>query len=176
VLPSALSSTDESVSTVKPRLCRVIVPVFAGLLVVTASLRAEEPEPPAPPRPYVLLDLMHQVQRYADKLYFSGQARNWRLADWYLWKLEAAALPMIEGKVQPYGNERYDARVLMKAMLIPAIRGFDAAIAAKDHATFTTRYRNLVNTCNACHVATEHGFVKITVPTSPIYTNQDYSP
>lgn len=152
----------------------VISMVGTALLPVAGI--ADEKEPAAAPRPYVLLDVMHQFQRYADKLYFSGEALNWELADWYLWKLEAAALPVIKGRVEPYRTERYDARPLMEAMIIPAIRAVGSAIDRKSDRDFLRTYQSLVQTCNACHAATEHAFVKIVVPTAPIYTNQDYAP
>lgn len=139
-----------------------------GLLSPILKLGATEKEESPPLRPYLLLDVMNQFQRYADKLYFSGSARNW--------KLESSALPVIDGRVERYRSERYDAQPLMKAMLIPAIRNVEKAIETKSDADFQRTYSALVQTCNACHAATEHSFVKIVVPTSPIYTNQDYTP
>lgn len=151
----------------------VLVSVIAA--AGAAGVRAEDPEPPAPPRPYLVVDVMAQLQRFADKLYFSGRAHNWELAEWYLWKLEQAALPVIEGRVEAYRDKRYDAQPLMKAMLIPTIRAVGRCIEKKDDAGFKHSYAALVQTCNACHAATEHAFVKIVIPTTPIYTNQDYS-
>jgi hypothetical protein len=147
-----------------------------GVLSPFMAVDASDDGAPAPPRPYLLLDAMHQFQRYADKLYFSGKTQNWELAGWYLWKLEAAALPVIEGRVERYRSERYDAQPLMKAMLIPAIRNVEKTIEAKQDADFQRAYIALVATCNACHAATEHAFVKIIVPTTPIYSNQEYRP
>jgi hypothetical protein len=127
-------------------------------------------------RPYELLDVMHQFQTYADKLYFSGQALNWELAAWYRWKIEAAALPVIEGQVEPYRTDRLDAQPTMKAMLIPALRSVEQAIEKKSESEFSQAYSGLVNTCNGCHVALEHPFVKIIVPSRPAHTNQNYAP
>ena len=150
--------------------------IVAAALVGVSGASAEESVVEAPPRPYVLLDVMHQFQRYADKLYFSGKARNWELANWYRWKLEAAAIPVIEGRVEPYRYEDYHAQPLMKAMLIPAVRSIENAINNKSDTELQKAYAALVQTCNGCHVATKHAFVKIAVPTVPIYTNQDYTP
>jgi hypothetical protein len=150
--------------------------ILTVALIALSGAKAEDPPAEAPPKPYVLLDVMHQFQRYADKLYFSGKAKNWELANWYRWKLEAAALPVIEGRVEPYRYEGYDAQPLMKAMLIPAVRSVENAVKKQSDTEFHKAYAALVQTCNGCHAATQHAFVKIVVPTAPIYTNQDYTP
>jgi len=154
------------------------VPVawLLGCAACSDAKPAQNPEPAAPPRPYVLVDVMGQFQRFADKLYFAGAAKNWELADWYLWKLEAAALPVIEGRIEVYRTEKYDVQPLMRNLLIPAIRALGEAIEKQSDADFALRYRALVQTCNACHTAAEHPFIRIVVPTAPIYTNQDYAP
>jgi hypothetical protein len=148
------------------------------LLLVTGALSAASADAEVPKRfrPYRLMDVMHQFQRYVDKLYFAGSARNWRLAEWYLWKIEQSAIPLIEGEVEPYRNDSYDARLLAKELLLPALRAISPSIESRDPPQFLTRYDGLVQTCNGCHVATNHGFVKIIVPTAPTYSNQDYAP
>jgi len=127
-------------------------------------------------KPYHLLDVMHRFQRYADKLYFSGKSENWELAGWYLWKLESAARPVIEGQTVPYRTENYDARPLMESMLLPAIERLESEIDAERADGFQSAYGSLVETCNACHQATEHGFVEIITPRQPTYGNQSYAP
>ena len=153
--------------------------LFAGSVVSgcdASARKSEEARPQTALRPYVLLDVMHQFQRYADKLYFSGKAGNWELADWYLWKLESAALLVVEHRVEPYRTDSYDAQPLMKALLVPAIHAMGPALEKKSEAEFLDNYQRLVQTCNGCHVATRHAFVRIVVPTTPIYTNQNYAP
>jgi hypothetical protein len=127
------------------------------------------------PRPFELLDVMHQFQRYADKIHASGQAKNARLVDWYAWKLEWASLQISEGQTAPYTGEYGDTRDMIKTMLVPTIKPVIDSAKAGDWDEFEGHYKVMVDACNACHIAAEHGFVKITVPTEPIYKNQDYS-
>jgi hypothetical protein len=145
-------------------------------IALSGCQKQEPSESQARLRPYELLDVMHQFQTYADKLYFSGQALNWELAAWYCWKIEAAALPVIEGQVEPYRTERLDAQPTMKTMLIPALRSIEQAIEKKNESEFMRAYSGLVDTCNGCHVALEHAFVKIVVPSRPAHSNQNYAP
>ncbi|MBL4836640.1 MAG: hypothetical protein JKY34_03600 [Kordiimonadaceae bacterium] len=126
-------------------------------------------------RPYDLLHIMHQFQRFADKLYFAGKAENERLTGWYLWKLEQAALHVTNHETQPWYPAKYDEAVLFEQMLFPAIADLNKTVEAKDWASFNDGYVDLIATCNACHGATAHEYIRIIIPTSPIYNNQDYS-
>ncbi|GAB3386885.1 hypothetical protein GCM10027514_28130 [Azotobacter armeniacus] len=124
-----------------------------------------------------LADVMADYQRYADKLYFAGQAQNWELADWYLWKLTKASWVVADGDVVEYRSvKEYDVAELTKRMLKPAIQRVDTAIAGKDAQAFQSAYATLVSTCNACHHASEHGFVQIVQPDEPTHKNQKYAP
>jgi hypothetical protein len=129
------------------------------------------------PRPFYLVDVMHLLQRYSDKIWFAGQARNQRLAEWYVWRLESAADHITDGVTEHYAGDNYDTRVLTEAMLMPALPPLYAAIERKDWAAFDTTYAALVDACNGCHLAANHGYVRIKVPDGePIYGNQDYAP
>jgi hypothetical protein len=154
---------------------RFTLSIALGIVLMSCRDGASSDAPPRL-RPYELLDVMHMFQTYADKLYFAGRARNWELAGWYRWKLEAAALPVVDGEVEPYRTERYDAQSAMKSMLIPALQPLEQAIEKQSEAAFEQAYLALIGTCNACHALTEHPFVKIIVPTSPIFSNQNYEP
>lgn len=128
------------------------------------------------PRPFELLDVMHGLQRYADKLYFSGQAQNARLAGWYSWKLEQAAANIKNGLTEPYARDGWDTRQLVH-MLDSPVAAVNEAIGEEDWAAFDEAYEHLVQTCNGCHVAADHGYVVIKVPDGPpIYSNQVYEP
>lgn len=127
--------------------------------------------------PFRMADVMADYQRYADKLYFAGQARNWELARWYLWKLTKASWVVADGDVAEYRPvEEYDVAELTRQMLKPALQGVGSAIASQDAQAFQSAYTTLVNTCNACHHASQHGFVQIVEPDEPTHKNQKYAP
>ncbi|SIR47456.1 hypothetical protein SAMN05216509_2452 [Pseudomonas sp. B10] len=123
-----------------------------------------------------MVDVMADYQRYADKLYFAGTEENWELAGWYLWKLRKASWVVADGSVIEYrGVEDYDVATLTQSMLWPVLNHLDSVVEAKDPTAFRNAYETLVNTCNACHHVTQHGFVKIVKPETPTYGNQQYS-
>jgi len=123
-----------------------------------------------------MVDVMADYQRYADKIHFAGTAENWELAGWYLWKLRKASWVVADGSVTEYRSvKKYDIAALTQTMLWPVLNHLDSAVEAKDPAAFQKAYETLVNTCNACHHATQHGFVKIVEPDTPTHRNQQYS-
>lgn len=124
---------------------------------------------------FSVVSTMGQFQRFTEKLYFSGAARNWRLADWYTWKLNAALLTLKEGHVGHYRDiEAYDVAELTGLMLEPVVEAFYPIIEARDLAAFRSQYQVLVETCNACHQVTEHPQIVITVPSASSFSNQSY--
>ena len=126
-------------------------------------------------RPYDLLHVMHQLQRFVDKIYFAGTAKNKRLTEWYLWKLEQAALHITNGETKPWHPTKYDEKELISGILFPAIQDLNTIVEGEDWGTFQESYETLLTACNACHGVTEHDYVRIIVPSEPIYKNQDYS-
>lgn len=114
-------------------------------------------------RPYHLLDAMHLFQTYATKLYFAGQARNEELASWYSWKLESTVKDVKDRHTEPYAYNGWDAAQLV-LMLDTPITELNKVVKQKNWDAFAPRYDDLMNACNACHVAAEHPFVVVQAP------------
>ncbi|MEX1146753.1 MAG: hypothetical protein WEB93_00075 [Sphingomonadales bacterium] len=120
---------------------------------------------------------MGQYQRFVEKLYFAGEAVNWPLAKWYAWKLNATLLVMKEGQIGHYrAVTAYDVAELTGLMLEPVVMDLYPIIEAEDLNAFRMQYRTLIDTCNACHQATEHEQVVITIPDRPSFSNQSFAP
>ncbi|PCI53264.1 MAG: hypothetical protein COB36_12545 [Alphaproteobacteria bacterium] len=147
----------------------------AVLVIKNVPHKSIQKSEPTYARPYVLLDIMHQFQRYADKIYFASQAKNQQLTSWYLWKLEHSALSIAEHKTKPWSPPDVDEAALIKDMFIPAIQDIYQPVKEADWDEVNRRYETLVATCNSCHEILEHGFVNIRIPDQPIYRNQDYA-
>ena len=113
-----------------------------------------------------------QQMRHA-KLWLAGAAGNWELADYELGELkegfeDAARLhPTHEGV--PVGE--------MMAKLTPEpLAAIGHAIHAKNTADFRKSFDALSATCNTCHQAAHHGFIRIGRPTAAPYGNQIFAP
>jgi hypothetical protein len=158
-----------------PSLLALVALIVAAIALVIAleAKKAARPEVVADPEDFQLGAAMGNMQRFAEKLHFAGQAGNWALADFYLHEIDEMAETIIEARVV---DEGVKVGELMKAMLPPSIASVQEAIQSRDPAQFASRYEGLLSSCNACHTSTRHAFVKIVVPKEPTYQNQDFSP
>lgn len=112
---------------------------------------------------YQLLDVMHELQTYSTKLYFAGLAQNKELASWYAWKIEHAILNIQQGKIEPYAYNGWDAAELTK-MLDKPITELNKSIDEENWGEFALGFDWLLDSCNACHSATEHDFIVVLAP------------
>lgn len=101
---------------------------------------------------------MSTLQRWTHKTALSVQARNQRLAEFYLHETEEA-VSTIQTKAPTY--EGYEIKTLTEQMLVPALDSLDAAVDAADWPVADRRLQTVARSCNQCHTATDHGFVKI---------------
>lgn len=116
---------------------------------------------------------MAALQRFAAKLHHAGTSENWPLAGFYEHEIEEVAEEIVAGGFEEDGHAMGS---LVEQMLLPAVERTGEAIAAGSAADFEVAYGALVTACNACHAATDHGFVTITVPQHNAFTNQDFTP
>ncbi len=115
---------------------------------------------------------MSFMSRYTKKLYFSGMAENWGLADIYSHELEEISDIIMD---VGYVHDGIDVGELLKILLVPQLKLVEEAIEKRDKAQFVSSYRGLIQTCNSCHVAANYSAVRVTVPeTNPF--NHDFTP
>ena len=125
------------------------------------------------PKSYPLGEMMGYMQRYADKLWFAGDAGNWELAKFYHDEIAETAADIAAAHVVDEGIE--NSRQL-QTMLPPAVTGVEQAITTRDNALFRARYETLLATCNTCHQETKHAFIRVALPAGPpVHWNQQFS-
>lgn len=108
---------------------------------------------------------MAGLQRWTDKLGRAAEAGNWELAGFYLHEIEETAEGLVQAQVV---HEGHNISALVQTMLLPVVEGLEEATEAKDTAVFATRYTALIQTCNACHVTTDHGAIRIAAPSTAL--------
>ncbi len=114
-------------------------------------------------------DLMGSVQIHHNKLWFAGTNENWPLAEFAMHEIEE-----IFEDMRVYHPDRAETQVL--PMIDPALAAMHTAIDGQNSELFKEGYLTLSNTCNTCHAATNFEFIKIVVPTTPAFSNQDFNP
>lgn len=114
-------------------------------------------------------ELMSGVQVHHVKLWFAGTHANWKLADFEVHEIMESL-----DDIRTYASDRKETALI--GMLDPALDSVNVAISKEDTARFRSAYRMLTRSCNSCHQDTEHGFNVITVPTSPPFSDQEFTP
>jgi hypothetical protein len=112
-------------------------------------------------------DYMNKLQRFSDKLYFSGKAGNEELVEFYLHEMEEAMEEVHEANAMEDG---VDVSKMMDLFGLQRITHFRKEL--QKGTEFEGLYDQLVSNCNTCHVSTKHPYIVIKTPTSPAFTNQ----
>jgi hypothetical protein len=118
-----------------------------------------------------LVMLMERLQTYAHKLQLSVEARNAPLASFYLHELEET-IEVIAENIPHY--DEHPVGELTGGMLLPAVERLEDSVDAADWVDSDANFLDLVRACNACHLVTGHGFVRIAPATGNPYA-QDFA-
>jgi len=148
----------------KPLLRAATVPA----VLVAACLAAG----PAQASGAGLAERMAHLQRHTHKLQLSVEARNPRLVGFYVHEIEELAegirdeIPTYDG--HPVGQ-------LSAELLLPAVEALESPVESADWDAAADAFAGLLSVCNACHEATDHGYIRI-VPAAGNPYSQDFSP
>ena len=112
-------------------------------------------------------EFMSSIQSHHSKLWFAGQNKNWRLADFEIHEI----MESIEA-IQKYETERKESKSI--GMINPALDSVNIAIQQKDIVLFKSSYSLLTNTCNNCHRANDFEFNIVKIPETQSFSNQDF--
>ena len=113
-------------------------------------------------------EFMLDIQIHHAKLWFAGNAQNWELANFEMEEIEET-----KGDIQQFCADRPEVKSL--AMINTPIDSVKQAIQTKNGLMFTRSFTLLTNTCNNCHLATQHGFNVIKIPDVPPVSNQKFA-
>lgn len=138
---------------------------------VAEALRPFEESAPVPE----LALLMSDLQRLTHKLALSASAGNAELSAFYLHE-SLEQLQAIQEEAPEYEN--LPIAVLIDRMARPAYEPFKAELEKKplDKERLLATLDGIIQSCNACHAATQHGFIQITRGTDVNPFNQSFLP
>lgn len=114
-------------------------------------------------------EFMSGIQVHHAKLWFAGQSRNWKLADFEVHEIMEAL-----DDLKTFQPERKEVAQL--PMLSPALDSINASIQRQDIEQFKRSFTQLTNTCNNCHAAVGYEFNHVKIPDTPPFSNQDFKP
>ncbi len=130
---------------------------------------------PAGPKAYVpgLEQFMTFIQGEHAKLWYAGRARNWPLAAYALGEIKEV-MSDVQDQVPTFRD--LPLADMLDAVITGEIAQLEKAIDAKDRQAFAAGYDKLTAACNACHQATQNGFIRIRRPKGRAFPNQDFAP
>jgi hypothetical protein len=155
--------------------------VYAACLLCFGCGRTDAPAPaPAVSNPTTeayapgLGEIMTLQQMRHTKLWFSGQAGNWALADYELKELGEGFDDIV--KFHPTHEESPVAPKDAIPRMIPGpLKDLQTAVDAKDKKAFDAAFDSLTTACNDCHKATNFGFNRLQRPSVNPYADQVFA-
>jgi hypothetical protein len=123
----------------------------ACLLLLAAPGRASEEEVEG------FVEMMGGMQKFMHKAGLSLREGNFELADFYLHEIEEI-LEQVE-KVESYKGHLIGD--LTEEMLTPSFHKLEEAVDGKGRDAALTAFAAVIDSCNRCHTAAAHGFIKI---------------
>jgi hypothetical protein len=146
------------------------IAIAATIILATglATSRSVAAGPEAAPSPQAsaylpsISDLMiATIQPRHERIWRAGQDGNWDFAAYELGNLKGAFNRL--GLAHPTEHDISFPQMISSVTGQP-FKELDAAIRAKNGATFARAYADLTDACNSCHQALNHGVVEIRVP------------
>ena len=109
--------------------------------------------------------VMVSVAYHFNNLWFAAQERNWPLAEFYLSETRSHlrwAVRVIPVRKTVAGQEVQLGGIL-EALENTQLERLRETIKAADHTAFVDAYKAMLEGCNACHGASEKGFIRAEV-------------
>jgi len=149
---------------------------IALLKAEIASLKsAPAAEGPAPAGPELGQQMLELQIRHA-RLWQPGAARNWMLAQFELAELRESLAGVVALNGDHAAVQPNRLAELLPTMMDPALKQMQQAIDSQDGPGFDQAYDALSNACSACHAASDHAFLVIQRPQSPLLDNLKAAP
>ena len=121
---------------------------------------------------------MQDVGYHFSNLWFAGRAENWPLAAFYNQEILSHlkwAVRIIPKRKDNAGQE-VDLEAILQAFENSPWTQMKEAVAAEDAAAFDKAYRFMLQTCYACHTASDKPFIRLRIPDGPESPIIDFDP
>lgn len=146
---------------------------LAALKAEVAQLR-EAPQAATPasvPAAPELGQQMLELQIRHARLWQAGEARNWMLTQFQLAELRESLNGVVELNGEHAALQPARLAEVLPAMMDPALKQMQSAIDSQDGAAFDAAYDEVSKACTACHESSDHGFLVIQRPRTPMLDN-----
>ncbi len=114
---------------------------------------------------------MLELQIRHARLWQAGSARNWLLTQFQLAELRESIKGVIEANGEHAALQPERLADVMPAMMNPALSAMQSAVDARDGARLDAAFDGVSAACSACHAASDHAFLVIQRPRTPVLDN-----
>jgi hypothetical protein len=135
---------------------------LAVLQLVADSLRARTPG---------LGEYMTTIQLHISKLWFAGQASNWKLAKY---ELDELAETMEAAESLHARRNDVDVSSVLRSVRLTLVPLFNQSLVKKSPWAFGDVYNQTLVACNGCHRPAGYEFIHIVTPTREPVSNQQW--
>jgi len=136
---------------------RILLPWLVLMTIALIALWMRPASVPEPDEPELAL-MMARQQVWAQKLALSIESENRQLIDFYHHELEESTHELIDQVAEYDGFPISD---MVKAMFLPELVTMKGMIAEAPISDIRAQFSVVINACNSCHVASAHGFIRI---------------
>jgi uncharacterized protein YhaN len=116
-------------------------------------------------------EYMSTIQLHTAKLWFAGEAGNWKLARYEHDELKET---IVAAEALHARKRRVDISAVLQSLRETQLQLIEQAIARRDRRGFESAYSLTLATCNGCHRPAGYEFIRIIVPTREPVTNQQW--
>lgn len=114
---------------------------------------------------------MEELGRRYASVWYGAQAQNTAFVDYQIHEIEEVIDDMRSARPVEHG---VDIVEFFDANIFPALERLEETL--ENNQDFEAAYDAVIQQCNACHIATEHGFIKVKRPDFNPYPNLDVNP
>ena len=156
-------------------VCLVAVDLATLQEEVDRKSRAAGPEAPAQAgasgEEEELSTYMTHFQRHTHKMGLAVQARNCELAGFYLDEVSE----YVEEVIARFpDHDGFKISGLAQTLLLPMVTQAHRDMKGESWSAIDRAYQGIIESCNQCHEATEHAFIRIVPPQRPHGYNQSF--
>jgi hypothetical protein len=112
-------------------------------------------------------EFMSSVQIHHAKLWFAGQNKNWKLAEFEVKEIMEAL-----ANIKKYETERKESQLINT--LDPSLDSINNAIRKQNPVLFKNNFTLFTNACNNCHKESDFEFNIVKIPDTAPFSNQDF--
>jgi len=143
---------------------------IAALRAEVASLKLAQASPATAVPPELGQQMLELQIRHA-RLWQAGQARNWLLTQFQLAELRESFSGVVEQNGDHAALQPKRLAEVLPAFTNPALKQLQDAVDAQDGQKFDAAYDELSKACTSCHESSDHGFLVIQRPRTPVLDN-----